>query len=331
MLIFLLSFIGFFCSLVFFTVWVNFTIYCLFYLLFIFLLVFLLLIHIGIDLIALSVLLLYVGGVLVVFLFVLFFLESDKSLEFVRFNMRSSFAGCGNLLFLFVFSSLFFLSLVIIFEDGSLCFLYDKVFMGIEISLIDIPVVLAINGGYVTIEYVFDYTTSWILAFSINVIYSLPFIISIFLLFVVLIGVVKITVEIIDGNLFKVMHGYRYSIGWVDMISVFSMLVQVFDFSWNCSSLLYLSLLGIQLLLVVCMSKYNILYDIIRIIVFLEIIFVSIIFLNIFFSVVHEDITGLIFILLLLSTFTAETVIGISIFSVNNFNKKSEKLFFKGK
>jgi len=79
------------------------------------------------------------------------------------------------------------------------------------------------------------------------------------------------------------------------------------------------------------MSKYNILYDIIRIIVFLEIIFVSIIFLNIFFSVVHEDITGLIFILLLLSTFTAETVIGISIFSVNNFNKKSEKLFFKGK
>lgn len=89
-----------------------FTIYSLLYVLLIYLSIFFILINFGFDFIALFLIIVYVGGILVLFLFTLFFFENSRSLynqfneEFFKFSF---FFKCFLLIFLIIF---FFLNSV---------------------------------------------------------------------------------------------------------------------------------------------------------------------------------------------------------------------------
>ena len=212
-----------------------FTIHSLFYVLLIYLSIFFILISFGFDFLALLLIMVYVGGILVLFLFVLFLLDNNRTLNvknnylFFSFNFFLKILFFIIIIYFFYYNYIYFKSLDVSFNDLLLLYItsYYNKFNFIDLTILDkqhitslyftlYDNILYINGTYIDTysfklnfyfladyyintfgnNYVYFYTNSfWKLGYFLYIIYFIPLYLVFLLLFISMMGVFSLTFQ----------------------------------------------------------------------------------------------------------------------------------------
>lgn len=318
-----LSFLGLFLSIVFFIFYINFTLYGLMLLILLYFLVFSYFISFGIELLGLFLLIIYIGGILVLFLFLIFLIGSNISLNKNIFN----------------FSQISYLEII-------LSFLFLFVTFWFFFKYFDISYLLYKFTKIKNYELVFKYHLLKPSIYGIDSFYSFflstrlysKYYLSVFLMFLIfilgLIAIISVSKNFNSSdshiNIISFKNNNKYDVFYVnlpffdflwdffsylnnhDIINVNFLMLSTFFFFTTLAFILSIALLPLLL------KNFNF----IKFLIWVEMIVLLNASWLLYFSYIYSDIDGLIFTFFIFGIYAIETVLGLCIFS-------SYKLDFK--
>ena len=265
------------------------------------------------ELLGIFVLIIYVGGILILFMFLFLVLESNKSLFFLA-KYNYSFLSLFNLTVLFFVLIFFFYNFLIYFDvSADISYLMNSYNKNLLYKYTIFK--SSISGFALSYQYK--------LSFLLFTVYSIHLFISFLIFLVSLIGVVSL----LSGENSYYVYSYILLPNDKNKNTNFIIISEIIEnmiFSDYDIQFIIIYTFSLSILIILSFLPYYVYnFNIIKFLLLIEVLVIIIILLLTIFSYFFSDISGCIFSVFILGCYAAETAIVLSLLSYSSLQETS--------